>query len=324
MKLFVYSHRPDETIYFKAFSKEYGVEVTLCSDAPTLKNVKLAAGHSCISIITTKINAEMLEEFYQAGVRFISTRTIGYDHIDLESAKSLGILVDNVSYSPNSVAEYTVMLMLMLIRKTKAIIERSRVQDYTLDGLQGKELHNMTVGVVGTGRIGQTVIRNLNGFCCRVLAFDLYPNEKTGLYAEYVPIEELLSGSDIITLHLPGNEGNQCLINRETISSMKDGVLLVNTARGSLVDSKALIDAIESKKIGGAALDVISGETEYFYSNLKNEILAHRDLALLSSYPNVIMTPHTAFYTDQAVSDMVENSIRSCANFMKVNTGKTH
>lgn len=317
MKILVYSHRNDETEYFIKFREKYKVEVVLCNEAPSIESAELAKGFDCISIITTPITAELIEKFHEIGVKFISTRTIGFDHIDLEAAVRCGIHVGNVTYSPNSVADYTVMMILMATRKMKAIMERSNVQDYSLRGVQGRELHNLTLGVIGTGRIGQMVIKHISGFECKILAYDLYQNEQVKAYADYVSQEELFRKSDIITMHAPATDDNYHLINKNTIELMKDGVFIINTARGSLINTDDFIDAIEQKKIGGAALDVIEHETNLYYNDLKCEVLDNRDLAILKAYPNVIVTPHTAFYTDQAVSDMVEHSILSCILFIE-------
>lgn len=317
MKILAYSHRPDETEYFKKFKEKYNVDLVLTEEAPNLETANLAKGFDAISIITTPISAELMQKFYEIGVKFISTRTIGYDHIDIKKAKEINMHIGNVTYSPRSVADYTTMLILMATRKMKPIMERSRVQDYSLIGVQGKELHNLTVGVIGTGRIGRTVIKNLSGFDCKIIAYDIYENEEIKKYVNYVSLDELFENSDIITMHAPATEDNYHLINRKSIEKMKDGVFIINTARGSLINTDDFIDAIESKKIGGAALDVIEHETNLYYNDLKCEVLDNRDLAILKSYPNVIITPHTAFYTDQAVSDMVENSILSCMLFME-------
>ncbi|MFL0251846.1 D-isomer specific 2-hydroxyacid dehydrogenase family protein [Clostridium neuense] len=319
MKILAYSHRSDETEYFEKFKEKYNVDLVLTEEAPNLETVNLAKGFDAVSIITTPINAELMQKFYEVGVKFISTRTIGYDHIDIKKAKELGMHIGNVTYSPRSVADYTTMLILMATRKMKPILERSRVQDYSLIGVQGRELHNLTVGVIGTGRIGRTVIKNLSGFDCKIIAYDIYENEEMKKYVKYVSLDELLKNSDVITMHAPATEENYHLINKESIKKMKDGVFIINTARGSLINTDDFIDAIESKKIGGAALDVIEHETNLYYKDLKCEVLDNRELAILKSYPNVIVTPHTAFYTDQAVSDMVENSILSCILF---NEGK--
>ncbi|XOQ43431.1 MAG: Phenyllactate dehydrogenase [Clostridium sp.] len=318
MKITVYTCRPDEAVYLDEFRQKYGVELVATPEPPSAENVNLAQGNECISILTLlPMDEKLLKIYHDAGVQFVSTRSIGYDHIDVKAAQKLGMHVGNVSYSPNSVADYTVMMMLMAIRKVKSILLRSANQDYTLRGVKGLEMHNLTVGVIGTGRIGRTVLQNLTGFGCRLLAYDLYPNDSVRKIAEYVPLEELLRQSDIITLHMPATEENFHMINRDTLAQMKDGVIIINTARGSLIDTEDFIDAVESGKIGAAALDVIENETGLYYKDLKGEVLKNRYLAILKAYPNVLVTPHMAFYTNQAVKDMVENSIKSCILFAR-------
>ncbi len=315
MKLTAYNYRSDELGYFKLFAAKYGVELALCREAPGADTVEAAAGCECISMITTPMTADLLQKYRDAGVRFISTRSIGFDHIDVKAAQKAGVHIGNVSYAPDSVADYTVMLMLMATRKIKAISRRSAAQDYSLNGVQGITLRNMTVGVIGTGHIGRTVIRRLSAFGCKILAYDLYQNDEVKQYAEYVPLDRLLAESSMITLHMPATKDNYHIISKGSIAAMRDGVFLINTARGSLIDTEAFIEAVESGKIAGAALDVIEHETGLYYNNLKCEILGNREMAVLKSFPNVIVTPHTAFYTDQSVSDMVENSIKSCVLF---------
>ncbi len=317
MKVLAYSCRPDEKDFFNQFAQKHGIEITLSEQDPEPETVELARGFDCISIITTAIDARLLQQFYQAGVRFISTRTAGYDHIDIKAAHKLGFKVSHVQYSASSVADYAIMLMLMLTRKIKTIFEQTNIQDYSLDALRGRELPHMTVGVAGTGKIGHTVIRHLSGFGCRLLAYDLYENEETKKYAPYVPLETLLAESDVLTLHMPSTAKNSHFINKDTIAAMKNGALLVNTARGSLVHTGDLIEAIRQKKLGGAALDVLEREEGIFYNDLTGQVVDVPELALLQSFPNVIVTPHIAFYTDQAVADMVEGSIMSCATFMQ-------
>jgi len=315
MKILAYSHREDETEYFKEFSKKYNVSVVLTEKEPSMDTAELAKGFDCISIITTIIDAELVKKFHEIGVKFISTRTIGYDHIDLKESKKLGIHVGNATYSPNSVADYTIMMMLMATRKMKLIMNRSNSQDYSLIGVQGKELPNLTVGVIGTGRIGKTVIKHLSGFGCKILAHDIYEQVDLKDCCKYVDLEYLFKNSDIITLHMPATADNYHMINKESLGTMKNGVYIINTARGSLINTDDFIEAIENGKIGGAALDVIEHESGIYYNDLKGQVLNNKDLAILKSFPNVIVTPHTAFYTNQAVSDMVENSIKSCILF---------
>lgn len=313
MKLFVYSYREfDEAEFFQKFAEEYHVELGICHDAPTMENAYLAEGYPYVSIITTKIDEELMNRFHALGVKMISTRTIGYDHIDLEAARKCGISVGNVTYSPECVADYTVMLMLMSIRKMKRIMQREEINDFSLPGIQGKEMPNFTVGVLGTGRIGRAVIRDISGFGCKIYAYDQYENDEVKKYAQYVSLDEIYEKCDMITLHMPLTEENMHLIDAEAIQKMQGGVVLINTARGGLIDTKALIDGLESGKIGAAGLDVIEDEFGMYYFDRKSDILSKRDLYILRGFPNVIVTPHMAFYTDQAVSDMVKHSIESC------------
>jgi len=269
-----------------------------------------------VDIITTVIDRPMLDRFHELGVRCLTTRTIGYDHIDVDYAKSLGIGVVHVSYSPNSVADYTIMLMLMGCRRMKHIMERAEVQDYTLKGKLGREIQDCTVGIIGTGRIGRTLIRHLSGFGCKMLAYDIYENEEVKEYAQYVDLDTLYAGSDILTLHAPATEDNYHMIDAQAIGKMKQDVILINCARGSLVDTDALIDGIESGKIGFAGLDVVEHESGLYYFNRMGEPLHNPKLAILRSYSNVIVSPHTAFYTDEAVANMAENSILGAMAFM--------
>lgn len=317
MKIVLYNYRSEDVPFLKKLEEKYQVELVPVKESPTSKTVGLAAGCETVSVVTTPITEEYLRAFGEAGIRFLSTRSIGYDHIDIKAAQKLGLHIGNVSYSPSSVADYTVMLMLVAIRRLKAILARSAMQDYSLFGVQGLEMHNLTIGVIGTGRIGRTVLQNLTGFGCRLIAYDLYQNDDVKKIAEYVTLDELFAQSDLITMHMPATGENYHMINRDSIAKMKDGVYLINTARGSLIDTAAFLDAVESGKIGGAALDVIEHEEGLYYNTLKTKILKNRNLAVLRSYPNVMVTPHMAFFTDQAARDMIENSVKSCILFSK-------
>ncbi|MCI6714176.1 MAG: D-isomer specific 2-hydroxyacid dehydrogenase family protein [Lachnospiraceae bacterium] len=318
MQVTVYNCRPfDEKELFLEYAKELGIDLVLCNDAPDLNNVSLCKGSRCVDVITSKIDAPLIKAFHEQGVEYITTRTIGYDHIDLEAAGKYGIKVGNAPYGPNGVADYTVMLILMSIRKMGAILGRTNLQDYTLQGLNGRELRDLTVGVIGTGRIGSTVIRNLSGFGCRILAYDLYEKDEVKQLAAYVPLEEIWKESDVITLHTPLTEENHHLINADTIAQMKDGVVIVNTARGALIDSDAFIDAIENGKIGAAGLDVVENEFGLYYYDHKADILKNRELAMLRSFPNVTVSHHMAFYTKNYVETVVKDSLMSCKLYME-------
>ncbi len=246
---------------------------------------------------------------------YISTRSIGYNHISVKYAGSVGISVENVAYSPDSVADYTLMLMLMAVRNARSIIRCADIHDYRLNDVRGRELRDLTVGVIGTGRIGAAVVDRLRGFGCRILAYDSRP--KTA--ADYIPLGELLQLSDIVTLHAPLNADTRHLLNRQRIEQMKHGAFIINTGRGSLLDTEALIPALESGRLGGAALDVLEGEEGIFYADCRSKPIESKSLLRLQELPNVLISPHTAYYTDHALSDMVENSITNCLKFERRN-----
>lgn len=317
MKLFVYSMREfDELPFFDKFCKKYQVEYKYTTQTPCLENMELARGYDVIDIITTVIEPAMLDKLHEMGVKCIATRTVGYDHIDVAYARSLGMGVIHVSYSPGSVADYTIMLMLMGCRKIKHIMERAAIQDYTLKGKMGRELSDCTVGIIGTGRIGRTVMKHLSGFGCKILAYDIYENEEAAEYGRYVDWNTLIRESDIISLHTPATEENYHMIDAAAIHNMKQKVMIINCARGALIDTDALIEGIESGKIGFAGLDVVEHESGLYYFNRMGEPLHNPKLAILRSYSNVVVSPHTAFYTDEAVANMAENSITGAMKFM--------
>lgn len=269
----------------------------------------------------SKINDELMQKLAEYGIRFVSTRTVGFDHIDVKAARKYGIKVAHVTYPPNSVAEYTIMLILMTMRRMKSIMRRTEVQDFSLVGSQGKELGNSTVGIIGTGRIGSAVARLLKPFGTRIIATDPFPNESLGDIVEYVDLETLMSGSDLITLHAPAAPENHHMLNAELIGKMRPGSAIVNCGRGDLIDPKALISAVESGHIAEVALDVLENDLEYFHRDARFETIRNSDLMLLRSFPNVLVTPHIAFYTKEVVSAMVEQSIDSLLELR--NTGSS-
>ena len=311
MKIAAYNYRDfDEAFYFEKFAKQYDVEIVPIRDNPTVDNAHLAEGCEGVTVITQPITEDIIKIWSSVGVKHISTRTIGYDHIDLEAAKKYNMQVSNVTYSTGSVADYTVMLMLMCLRRMKSIIKRAEGMDYGLPGNIGREIKDQVIGVVGTGKIGTHVIRNLSGFGCKILAYDPYENDEAKKYAEYVSLDRLMAEADVITFHTPAVPSSFHMVNEESIKTMKDGVIIINTARGSIIDTPAFIDALDSGKIGGAGLDVIENELGIFYGDYKYQVIGHREMSILKDYPNVLMLPHMAFYTENAISDMVEHSIQ--------------
>lgn len=314
MKLFMYNYLDfEEKKYVEQYKKEFGVEVEVTSESPTMENLDKTAGADCVSIITTVTDRAMLSRLKELGVKAVATRSIGVNHIDLKAAKELGITICNAVYPPQGVANFAIMLMLMSCRKAVPIMKKHAIQDYTLEGKKGIELSEATVGVMGTGRIGSTVIRHLSGFGCRLLAYDLCEKKEVKQYAEYVDCDTLLRESDIITLHIPYLEENYHIIGKDEFEKMRDGVIFINTARGELVDTEALIEAIENRKVGAAGLDVLEDEVGLYYEDMADKPLPNRQRAILGSFPNVILTPHVAFYTEQAIDSMVRCSFEVCA-----------
>ena len=306
MKVLVYGFREDETQELAQAAARRGIEAIGIRENLDRQTVEKAAGFRSIAVNAGSLmDRQNLARLAELGVQNIATRSIGFDNVDLEACREFGLRFANVHYSAHSVADYTVMLMLMLTRRMREILRRGAVQDYGYLGYQGKELHNLTVGVVGTGRIGRTVIEDLSGFGCRIVGYDLFPNDALRDKIEYLPLEELLACADLITLHAPLQDSSYHMINAKSIARMKDGAMIINTARGELVDTAALIDGIESGKLGGAALDVLEGESAYTFSDRRAQVIKSRERALLQAFPNVILTGHYAFYTDQAVADMV-------------------
>ena len=312
--MMVYNLREfDERPYFDQYAEKYGIRIVSTAESPTLENADLAKGCRFVNVITTPIQRPLLERFHALGVRYLVTRTIGYDHIDTRAAQELGIQIANTPYGPDGVAEYTILLMLMCIRKMRSIQHRFEGQDYTLKGLLGRELSDMTVGVIGTGRIGTRLIQMLTGFGCKVLAYSPHPNETAAQHATYCSLDTLLRNSDLITLHAPATDATWHMLDASAFSSMKDGVVLINTARGALMDTDALLANLQTGKIGALGLDVLENESALFYYDRREELLPNQDLYLLKSYPNVVITHHMAFYTQQCVETMVRDSLRGAA-----------
>lgn len=308
----VYGCAPDEAVLFREMAPRFGFAATVTEAPVSEATVELASGNRCISVgHKTQITNSTLLALGKAGVMYISTRSIGLNHIDVPYAQSVGICVGNVSYSPDGVADYTIMLMLMALRDARSIISRADARDYRLNEARGKELRDLTVGVVGTGRIGAAVVSRLRGFGCRVSAYDNRP--KTS--AEYVSLDELVERSDIVTLHTPLTADTFHLLDRRRIERMKRGAFIVNTGRGPLLDTEALLSALESGALGGAALDVLEGEEGIFYADRRDSPMENELLARLQKLPNVLVTPHTAYYTDRALRDTVENSLINCLKF---------
>jgi D-specific alpha-keto acid dehydrogenase len=308
----MYGCGEDEAALFREMAPRFGVVPTITEAPLSDTNIDLALGNRCISIgHKTHVTNSTLLALTDAGVTYISTRSVGYDHIDVNYAERVGISVETVAYSPDSVADYTLMLMLMAVRHARSVIRRTDVHDYRLNDERGRELRDLTIGVIGTGRIGGAVMDRLRGFGCRILAYDTRP--KTS--ADYVSLGELLQQSDIVTLHTPLTAETHHLLDRPRIERMKHGAVIINTGRGALLDTEALVSALESGRLGGAALDVLEGEEGIFYADCSDKPIESQLLLRLHKLPNVLITPHTAYYTDHALRDTIEHSLTNCLNF---------
>ncbi|HWD61803.1 MAG TPA: NAD(P)-dependent oxidoreductase [Humibacter sp.] len=312
----LYGCEPDEAALFRETAPRLSIELRITDAAASESTAAFATGNRCISVgHKTRITNFALRALSDVGVSYISTRSTGYNHIDVDFARSLGIAVEGVAYSPDSVADYTLMLMLMAVRNARSIVTRAESHDFRLQPVRGRELRDLTVGVIGTGRIGSAVIDRLQGFGCRVLAFDRRPK----VSADYGELHELLRQSDILTLHTPLNGETKHLLNRTRLGLLKPGAFVINTGRGPLIDTEALVAALESGRLGGAALDVVEGEEGIFYIDhgidhghdpIDSELFLR-----LQRLPNVTITPHTAYYTDHALSDIVQNTLLNCLDF---------
>ncbi len=309
MKIFAYSFREfDEKPTFDKLKEKYDFEYGYCAEYPSKENAYLAKGYDAISFTPCTFGKDLIDAFKNVGVKYIAARSIGFNHIDIEYAKSVGMGVSHVNYKPDTVADYAVMLILMGCRKASYIMQRANVQDFSLTGKLGKDLCDMTVGVIGTGNIGKTVVQRLNAFGCRVLGYDIFPKNNIG--CEYVSLEELYKQSDIITVHAPVTEENYHLLDEKAFGMMKDGVMIINTARGLLIDTDALIKNLKNGKVGFAGLDVLENEDGLYYCNRMGDVIDNDQMSVLRSFPNVLLMPHTAFYTENVVYQMAENVVK--------------
>ena len=312
LKVFAFSYRDfDEGEFFQQGAKEYGIELSYTADPPSLENCELVKGCPYVSVMTTPVNAELLDRFKELGVKMISTRSIGYNHIDVDHAKEIGIVVNHINYDSNGVAEFVVMDMLMAVRRIKEINARTMKGDFRLNGIMSEELRNKKVGIIGAGIIGIQVLRDLSGFGCELFYYNRSRKEEADRYAKYLSLEELLTTCDVISLHLELNAETHHFMDAEKLAKMKKGSILVNTSRGPVVDNKALIESLESGHLSAAALDVIEDEFNMYYMDRSDMDLTDHYIGKFRSMPNVIFSHHIAFYYRNAIMGMVLNSLRS-------------
>jgi len=318
MRVAVFSTKPYDRRFLDAANRAFGHDIRYFEARLDASTAALAEGFPAVCVfVNDRLDAAVLEALAKGGARLVALRCAGYNNVDLEAAERLGVSVVRVpAYSPEAVAEFTIGLILALDRNIPRAWTRVRDNNFALDGLIGRNLSGRTAGVVGTGRIGALVARTLRlGFGCDVLASDLVEDpELVAIGVRYAPVDQVLREADLITLHCPLTPGTRHLIDRDRLAAARPGVMIVNTSRGALIDTAALIGGLKSGKVGSVALDVYEQEADLFFEDLSNEIVQDDVFQRLLTFPNVLITGHQAFLTEEALSAIAETTLGSLAD----------
>ncbi len=318
MRVAVFSTKIYDQYFFEEANEKYRHELAFFETRLTSDTTPLAKGFTAVcAFVNDELDRPVLQKLSQGGTRLIALRSAGFNHVDLPAAADLGLRVARVpAYSPAAVAEHTVALVLSLNRKVYRAYNRVRDGNFSLEGLLGFDLEGKTVGVVGTGKIGATFARIMLGFKCRVLAFDPDPKDECArMGVRYVDLPTLLASSDIISLHCPLTVETQHLINQESLRKVKRGVMLINTGRGALIDTRAVIEALKAGIIGYLGLDVYEEEEELFFRDLSGQVIQDDTFARLQTFPNVVITGHQAFFTQEALTKIAETTLGNVTAF---------
>jgi D-lactate dehydrogenase len=318
MKVAVFSTKSYDRQFLEAANANHGHELVFFEPQLNRDTAVLGFGFPAVCVfINDQPDAATLERLAAHGTRLLALRSAGFNHVDLSAAAQLGMTVVRVpAYSPYAVAEHTVGLMLTLSRKIHRAYYRVREGDFSLNGLMGFDFHGRSIGIIGTGKIGQVVAQIMKGFGCKLLGYDVYSNpEFEALGAKYVELPELFANADIITLHCPLTPETYHLINEEALNQMKPGVMLINTSRGALVDTNAVIDGLKSHKIGYLGLDVYEKELELFFEDMSDEIIQDDEFVRLLTFPNVVVTAHQAFFTENALHNIADTTLSNITEF---------
>lgn len=318
MKVAVCSAQSYDRQFLLAANRDAHHELVFFESHLSEETRRMVAGFPVVCVfVNDTLDNRVLETLAAEGTHLIALRCAGFNNVDIQSASALGIRVVRVpAYSPHSVAEHTVALMLTLNRRLHQAYNRVRNGNFTLQGLLGFEMRNKTVGIIGTGRIGTAVAQILRGFGCRLLAYDLQPNSTcTQLGVEYVPLETLYGESDIITLHCPLNPQTHRLIDDAAVERMKQGVMLINTSRGAVIDTRAVIVGLKSSRIGYLGLDVYEQEGDLFFQDLTGQVIQDDLFVRLLTFPNVLITGHQGFFTAEALSSIAQTTLRNITEF---------
>lgn len=318
MKLILFDAKPYDKEYFDMYSREYNVDIVYEDKKLTFETCHLANGFDAVCIfVNDVVDKEVIDKLHEFGIKLIVLRCAGYNGVDIKYAKNKITVVRVPAYSPNSIAEISIGMILTLTRKINKAINKTKNYNFSLEGLVGFDLFNRTVGIIGTGKIAQEFMKILSGIGMKILAYDLYPNYEleSKLGFKYVDLDTIYKESDIISLHCPLTSDNAHMINKDSISKMKDRVIIVNTARGMLIDTKALIDAIKSGKVYGAALDVYENEKNYFFNDCSETGIDDEMLKELLSLENVILFSHQAYLTEEALTNIALVSLNNIKSF---------
>ena len=314
MKIAFFDAKPYDIPSFQKQGEEKGVEFKFFETKLTPDTVSLAEGYDGVCVfVNDTVSAEVIDRLYGYGVKVIALRCAGYNNVDIGHAYGKVHVFHVPAYSPYAVAEHAMAMLLTSIRRIHKAYNRTREHNFSLTGLTGFDLHGKTAGVVGTGKIGRIFIDICRGFGMKVLAYDKFPARDSGI--EYVELDELLTKSDVISLHCPLTEETYHLIGQDSLEKLKKGVVIINTSRGALIDAQALLDGIKSRKIGAACLDVYEEEADVFFQDFSGHIIADDVLARLISMPNVIVTSHQAFLTEEALENIAETTVGNILSY---------
>ncbi len=320
MNTAVFSTKPYVVEFFKSHNDEFGHQLKFFKPNLNIETVPLVDGFEAVCIFVNDIADEnVIEQMARYGVKLIALRCAGFNNVDLNAADKFNIKVVRVpAYSPYSVAEHTLALLLALNRKTHRAFNRVREGNFLLDGLMGFDLHGKTVGIIGTGKIGTVFASIMKGFGTSILAYDKFPNEECrNLGVKYVELDELYKNCDIISLHCPLTPETFHLINEDSLKKMKNGVTIINTSRGALINSDAVIDSLKSGKVGYLGLDVYEEEADLFFEDLSNKVIQDDTFARLLTFPNVLVTGHQAFFTKEALENITSTTLKNISDFEK-------
>lgn len=317
LKVALFDAKPYDRKFFEQANQDYGYQLKFFEYKLNEETATIARGFDVVcAFVNDDLSQATIEVLANQGITLIAMRCAGYNNVDFKAAYQRIHVVRVPAYSPYAVAEHTAALMLTLNRKTHRAYQRTRESNFNINGLIGFDLHGKKLGIIGTGKIGQAFASIGRGFGMKLLAYDKYPNEQLGL--DYMGLEQLFAEADVISLHCPLTKETHHIINQQTIKQMKTGVMLLNTSRGGLIDSEALIEGLKSRKIGSAGLDVYEEESEYFFEDFSDEIIKDDTLARLLSFNNVLITSHQGFLTDEAIANIASQTLENIRQFFTV------